>query len=224
MTRAAWALAVVLGACGASAEARLEDPAELLGKASQDAAGAPQGEPGPEGGLAPQQDSGSEPGEPLEGAAGGYGGDAEVGVGDAQADVRQALGAGGTGGAGGAGGTGGVVCAYESDARFCQRLGKDCGVVTGVDNCGARRTVYSCGECTLPSTCGAAGIANWCGCAPESDAAFCMRYSTQCGSLTGADNCNTPRTVASCGVCLPSQVCRPITPGVVNYLVCVYGR
>jgi hypothetical protein len=54
-------------------------------------------------------------------------------------------------------------CTPESDAAFCSRLAKNCGSVTGTDNCGASRTVSSCGSCASPQTCGGGGTANVCG-------------------------------------------------------------
>jgi hypothetical protein len=101
-------------------------------------------------------------------------------------------------------------CTYEGDATFCSRLGKNCGSVTGTDNCGATKTVASCGTCTLPQTCGGAtpSVANVCGCTAESDATFCTRLGKNCGAVTALDNCNTSRTVASCGTCAaPTPVC-----------------
>ena len=62
------------------------------------------------------------------------------------------------------------VCTPESDPVFCSHLGKNCGTVTGDDNCGTSRTVNSCGTCTSPATCGGAGVANVCGQAPPAAA------------------------------------------------------
>jgi hypothetical protein len=236
VSRAGWVVLAVLGACGGPAEVLLGEPPPKPPEVGQDASGAPQGEPGPEGGVTLPRDAASEPWEGLDGAmvapepqaeagAPGVGaGGRDAGPGDAQVDVRQALGAGGAPGAGGASGVGGATCVYEGDVRFCMRLGKQCGGATGIDNCGNWHAAPYCGSCTLPSTCGAVGIPGWCGCMPESDATLCVRYGTNCGILTGVDNCNTSRTVASCGVCLSNQTCMPLTPGVLKTLVCVYGR
>lgn len=60
---------------------------------------------------------------------------------------------------------GGTTCTAESNTQFCARRSKNCGSVTGTDNCGATRTV-SCGSCTAPATCGGGGTANVCGTAP----------------------------------------------------------
>jgi GH18 family chitinase len=73
--------------------------------------------------------------------------------------------------------TGGVSCTPETDAEFCSRLAKNCGSVTGTDNCGASRTA-SCGSCTSPETCGGAGVANVCG------------NSVKIGALTVYDTAN----------------------------------
>jgi chitinase len=58
---------------------------------------------------------------------------------------------------------GGSSCTPESNTTFCSRLGKNCGSVTGTDNCGVSRTVSSCGTCTSPATCGGGGTSNVCG-------------------------------------------------------------
>jgi hypothetical protein len=77
-----------------------------------------------------------------------------------------------TGGASGAPVDGGVDaardvreagCASETNMAFCRRLGKECGMVNGTDNCGAPRSVATCGTCTAPLVCGGAGTANVCG-------------------------------------------------------------
>ncbi len=54
-------------------------------------------------------------------------------------------------------------CLPELDGAFCARLGKDCGLVTAVDNCGATRTDVDCGSCTLPEVCGGGWGTNVCG-------------------------------------------------------------
>ena len=56
----------------------------------------------------------------------------------------------------------GGKCQPESDATFCTRLVKDCGAVTGNDNCGKGRTV-ACGECAGAERCGGGGAPNVCG-------------------------------------------------------------
>jgi hypothetical protein len=57
---------------------------------------------------------------------------------------------------------GGGGCTPESDSTFCARLGKNCGTVSGNDNCGNPRSA-SCGSCTAPQTCGGGGVLNVCG-------------------------------------------------------------
>jgi hypothetical protein len=57
----------------------------------------------------------------------------------------------------------GAACTPESDAKFCERKGKNCGRYVGLDNCDNPRTVESCGECTGNKTCGGGGTANVCG-------------------------------------------------------------
>jgi peptidoglycan/xylan/chitin deacetylase (PgdA/CDA1 family) len=51
-----------------------------------------------------------------------------------------------------------TTCTPESNATFCSRLGKNCGTVSGTDNCGAPRTVSPCGSCTSPQVCGASNV------------------------------------------------------------------
>jgi hypothetical protein len=79
-------------------------------------------------------------------------------------------------------------CQPESDAAFCARLGRICGVITDTDNCGDARTA-NCGS--------------------ETDAAFCARYGKQCGTFSGTDLCGFPRT-ATCGTCTtaPNLTCQ----------------
>jgi broad specificity phosphatase PhoE len=55
-----------------------------------------------------------------------------------------------------------VRCALESDVEFCDRLAKDCGAATAVDNCGVMRVATSCGVCAAPAVCGAADRSNVC--------------------------------------------------------------
>ncbi|MBS3092917.1 hypothetical protein J4466_05875 [Candidatus Pacearchaeota archaeon] len=44
-------------------------------------------------------------------------------------------------------------CTPESDSAFCLRIEKECGMVSGADNCGVLRTVNSCGSCDLGVSC-----------------------------------------------------------------------
>ena len=55
------------------------------------------------------------------------------------------------------------TCKAETDAAFCQRLGKSCGTVTAKDDCGTMRTVDDCGSCSGSDTCGGGGQENVCG-------------------------------------------------------------
>jgi peptidoglycan/xylan/chitin deacetylase (PgdA/CDA1 family) len=101
-----------------------------------------------------------------------------------------------------------TTCTPESDGSFCSRVGKNCGSVSGTDNCGAARSVASCGNCSAPETCGGGGSANVCGtCTAETDAAFCSRVGKNCGSVSGTDNCGASRTVSSCGTCTAPATC-----------------
>jgi Carbohydrate binding module (family 6) len=54
-------------------------------------------------------------------------------------------------------------CTAETDAALCTRLGKNCGSVSGTDNCGASRTA-SCGTCTAPLACAASNVCQAAGC------------------------------------------------------------
>ncbi|MFP2907073.1 hypothetical protein ACLESD_18900 [Pyxidicoccus sp. 3LFB2] len=95
-------------------------------------------------------------------------------------------------------------CAPETDSTFCARLGKTCGAVTAQDNCDNPRTVSSCGTCASGQSCGAA---NTCACTPETNAQFCSRLGTNCGSTWGTDNCGATRSVSNCGTCSASDWC-----------------
>src|SRR5204862_73043 len=68
------------------------------------------------------------------------------------------------------------------------------------DGCGGTRP---CGDCPDGAVC----AANRCGCTGEGDSAFCARLGSNCGPVTGRDNCNIARTVASCGSCTAPQSC-----------------
>ena len=110
----------------------------------------------------------------------------------------------------GGGGTANVCgCTPETNATFCSRLGKNCGTVSGADNCGAARTVSSCGTCTNPKSCGGGGTANVCGCTPnpETDEEVCQRLGKNCGSLSTKDSCGNSRYVSSCGTCTAPETC-----------------
>jgi uncharacterized membrane protein len=65
-------------------------------------------------------------------------------------------------------------CTKESDAEFCARLDKSCGVFNGTDNCGHPRSVANCGACDAVSQ-------------------ICEKNVCECTrSYTGAD-CKLPR-------------------------------
>jgi len=82
-------------------------------------------------------------------------------------------------------------CTSESDAQFCSRLGKNCGTLTGTDNCGASRTVSSCGSCTSPQTCGGGGVLNVCGSPTNGD-------KTEGGTASGTGTpCNSTNETVS---------------------------
>lgn len=97
------------------------------------------------------------------------------------------------------------VCAPETDAAFCARLGKTCGSVTGTDNCGAPRTANNCGTCPATTMCQAD---NTCAsCTPERDATICAAQGSVCGPLMAVDNCQQSRNIASCGACATGVSC-----------------
>ncbi len=95
-----------------------------------------------------------------------------------------------------------AACTTEAESVFCTRLGKNCGSVSGTDNCGASRTA-SCGSCGGGELCSASNV---CGCVAESNGAFCTRLAKDCGTVTDVDNCGAAR-VAACGACNGSATC-----------------
>ena len=109
-------------------------------------------------------------------------------------------------------------CVPEANPTFCARLGKECGSVTGNDNCNKAR-IADCGECTAPESCGALTI-NQCDCRPETNGAFCSRNGATCGELTAADNCGVERTT-TCGSCNSQSQCGSVTPNVCGPKPCV---
>lgn len=106
-----------------------------------------------------------------------------------------------------------LSCVAELDSQFCARLEKDCGWVSGTDNCLQPRTAW-CGTCSGGKTCGAV-TANVCGvgCTPENTPQFCARLEKDCGWVSADDNCGNPRTLY-CGACAPGQVCGAVTSNV----------
>ena len=95
-----------------------------------------------------------------------------------------------------------AACASETDSVFCTRLGKNCGSVSGTDNCANSRT-SACGICGGGQSCSASNV---CQCVAESVAAFCSRLAKDCGTVTDVDNCGASR-VAACGACGGSATC-----------------
>jgi hypothetical protein len=92
------------------------------------------------------------------------------------------------------------ACTPEANMKFCDRLGKNCDIVTGSDNCGSDRTV-SCGTCTAPETCGGSGTPNVCGegtCTPTT----CAAEGKNCGTIS--DGCSG---ILDCGTCIAPETC-----------------
>ncbi len=58
--------------------------------------------------------------------------------------------------------TNNVVCVPETDAKLCEKAGKDCGTITLTDRCDLSRDVQ-CGVCSGSDECGSA-LPNICGC------------------------------------------------------------
>lgn len=98
-----------------------------------------------------------------------------------------------------------ATCVPEDDRTFCARLGRECDVIAGDDNCGVARSV-DCGGCPAGEVCGALSL-GVCDCPPETNAAFCARAGRACGPLEGTDGCGAPRSVASCGTCRDGGLC-----------------
>lgn len=100
----------------------------------------------------------------------------------------------------------GEQCVPETDRRFCQRLGRDCGSLVDFDNCDASRTVASCGSCDAPKSCGGGGRTGVCGCTGETDAQLCSAAGATCGTINVTDRCGIARH-PSCGSCSAPQSC-----------------
>ncbi len=102
--------------------------------------------------------------------------------------------------------SGTCVCTAETDSQFCTRLGKNCGLVTGTDNCGTSKTV-DCGTCSSLNTCGGGGTENVCGCTPKT----CAQLGKNCGSVSngcgGTLNCGTCLSPNTCGGGGTANVC-----------------
>jgi hypothetical protein len=134
----------------------------------------------------------------LTGSAGTGGVDGTGGGGTAGGSTGSAGTGGddGTGGGGVGGGVGDGGCVAETNPAFCSRLGKNCGNVTGTDNCGAGRTV-ACGMCSTPYVC---GVDNVCACGADGNSKIC-----------GTTCVNIKIDSANCGDC--GHVCDPPVSG-----------
>ena len=73
----------------------------------------------------------------------------------------------------------------ESDAAFCARLGKNCGSVSGLDDCDVARTVDAAH--VLPGLQRRWRGQRAGGCIAETDGAFCARLAKNCGALSAND-------------------------------------
>jgi hypothetical protein len=204
--RTLWVL-VVAGAVGCGGSSSMDAGSSAGGSAGGNSGGASAG--GRAGGTAGGTAGGSSGGT-SGGSAGGASGGAAGGMACVPSCQMKICGDDGCGGSCGTcnaneactNGRCVTQCAPEADVAFCQRLGKNCGAVTGNDNCGQSRTAM-CGACASPQTCQAD---NLCRCIPESDAAFCTRLGKNCGLLSAPDSCGLPRT-AMCGSCTAPQSC-----------------
>lgn len=97
-------------------------------------------------------------------------------------------------------------CLEESNQGFCDRLQKDCGTVSGVNNCGVT-VVIPCGDCEAPLECGAQ-TPNVCGCdAAETEAQLCEQANAECGTLEIQDSCGVLRTVSCGDTCETPETC-----------------
>ena len=112
------------------------------------------------------------------------------------------------------------VCEPESDARFCQRLGANCGTTSGEDNCGNVRTNVVCGHCAGPySECD--NRTNMCVCVPHSDEELCGIHGASCDTITVEACSGTPqaeeRTIdcsnfQDAGACCQGECCNACCP------------
>jgi uncharacterized protein YjbI with pentapeptide repeats len=111
----------------------------------------------------------------------------------------------------------GGSCTPESNSAFCVRLARNCGSVSGTDNCGTSRTVSSCGSCTSPQTCGGGGTANVCGssssgtCAAAYVQSSCLSLTT--GSKVSKSGRNYTCANANCMNCASYATCAPGATG-----------
>ena len=105
------------------------------------------------------------------------------------------------------------VCTAETNAAFCARLVKNCGMATATDNCGVSRTVSSCGTCASPLTCGGGGEVNVCGstassiCGGGFSQAACLAYKI--GTVVQSGGHNYTCATANCMTCATYPTCVP---------------
>ena len=108
------------------------------------------------------------------------------------------------------------VCARESDAELCSRLGRTCGEYTGDDSCDEWRSVSSCGTCDEidngSSSCGSDGT-----CALECDETFHL-CDGACLSDSSVLSCG-----ASCTACPEVENGSPSCDGVACGIRCDVG-
>ena len=114
-------------------------------------------------------------------------------------------------------------CTREDDALLCGLHKKQCGTHTLTDMCGGSAEA-DCGTCAEGS-CEPDGTCSVC--QPEIDTVFCARVGAACGSATGTDNCQDPRTVDECGPCAQGLrcvdnmcACVPKTPAQLKTAAC----
>jgi len=102
----------------------------------------------------------------------------------------------------------GCEAPLETNLAFCQRLGKNCGSVTGTDNCGNSRTI-NCGTCSAGQTCDETGT-----CASCMDTCSSLGYNcgvhTICGVGTNCGTCSGGQTCNSTGQC--ATICTDTCP------------
>jgi len=98
-------------------------------------------------------------------------------------------------------------CTAESNAQFCNRLGKELRLGSAADNCGTSRTV-SCGkQCPANQTLRRRRHANLCGCTAETQAqAVAQIDEKSCAPLQTSRSCGVLRAL-DCGSCTGGQVC-----------------
>lgn len=96
------------------------------------------------------------------------------------------------------------ACIQETNTEFCSRLGANCNVFNGADNCGNTRQVVNCGMCANASGCVDGRCA---GCTSKTDAEICNSVDKNCGVIpVVVDNCGINRT-PNCGTCPGVGVC-----------------